>query len=72
MSPDFRDLLSEFNAHRVESLVVGTYAMAAHGRVGATGDFDVWVRPEAAGRSQDRIDVEYLRIRLEQDEQNRN
>ena len=27
---------------------------------------------EAAGRPQDRIDVEYLRIRLEQDEQKRN
>jgi hypothetical protein len=47
MSPDFRDLLSEFNAHRVEYLVVGAYAMAAHGRVRATGDLDVWVRPEA-------------------------
>ena len=48
MSPDFRDLLSEFNAHGVEFLLVGAYAMAAHGRVRATGDFDVWVRPEAA------------------------
>jgi hypothetical protein len=47
MSPDFRDLLSAFNAHRVEYLVVGAYAMAAHGRVRATGDLDVWVRPEA-------------------------
>lgn len=48
MSPDFRDLLSEFNAHGVEYLVVGAYALAAHGRVRATGDLDVWVRPEAA------------------------
>ena len=46
MSPDFRDLLSEFNAHGVEYLVVGAYALAAHGRVRATGDLDVWVRPE--------------------------
>ncbi len=46
MSPDFRDLLSEFNARGVEYLVVGAYAMAAHGRVRATGDFDVWVRPD--------------------------
>ena len=45
MSPDFRDLLFEFNAHGVESLVVGAYALAAHGRVRATGDLDVWVRP---------------------------
>lgn len=48
MSPDFRDLLSEFNAHCVEYLVVGAYALAAHGRVRATGDLDVWVRPDAS------------------------
>jgi len=46
MSPDFKDLLSEFNARRVEYLVVGAHALAAHGRVRATGDLDVWVRPE--------------------------
>ena len=48
MSPDFKDLLSEFNAHGVEYLVVGAYALAAHGRVRATGDLDVWVRPDPA------------------------
>lgn len=47
MSPDFKDLLSEFSARGVEYLVVGAYALAAHGRVRATGDLDVWVRPEA-------------------------
>jgi hypothetical protein len=46
LSPDFRDLLSAFNAHRVEYLVVGAHALAAHGHVRATGDLDVWVRPE--------------------------
>jgi len=40
--------LSEFNARGVEYLVVGAYALAAHGRVRATGDLDVWVRPDAA------------------------
>ncbi|MFM9981184.1 MAG: hypothetical protein ACKVP9_09745 [Burkholderiales bacterium] len=48
MSPDFKDLLSEFNALGVEYLVVGAYALAAHGRVRATGDLDVWVRPDPA------------------------
>lgn len=52
MSPDFRDLLSEFNAHRVEYLVVGAQALAAHGRVRATGDLDVWVRPEAGNATR--------------------
>lgn len=45
MNPDFRDLLSAFNAHGVDYLVVGAYALAAHGRVRATGDLDIWVRP---------------------------
>lgn len=48
MSPDFRDLLSAFNAHGVDYLVVGAHALAAHGHVRATGDLDVWVRPESA------------------------
>ncbi len=48
MSPDFKELLSTFNAHRVDYLVVGAHALAAHGYVRATGDLDVWVRPEAA------------------------
>jgi hypothetical protein len=48
LSPDFRDLLSTFNAHGVEYLVVGAHALAAHGHVRATGDLDIWVRPAAA------------------------
>jgi hypothetical protein len=48
LSPDFKDLLSAFNAHGVEFLVVGAHALAAHGHIRATGDLDVWVRPEAA------------------------
>jgi hypothetical protein len=32
MSSDYRELLAEFNAHKVEYLVVGAHALAAHGR----------------------------------------
>jgi hypothetical protein len=46
MSQDFRDLLAEFNAHRVEFLLVGAHALAAHGHVRATEDLDVWIRPD--------------------------
>jgi len=46
MNPDFRDLLAAFNARGVDYLVVGAYALAAHGLVRATKDLDVWVRPE--------------------------
>lgn len=52
MSPDFRDLLAEFNAHGVEYLVVGAHALAAYGVVRATKDFDVWVRPSAENASK--------------------
>ena len=45
MNQDFRDLLAEFNAHGVEYIVVEAHALAAHGRVRATKDLDVWIRP---------------------------
>jgi len=47
VNPDFCDLLATFNAHAVEYLVVGAYALAAHGHVRATKDLDVWVRASA-------------------------
>ena len=50
---DFKDLLSEFNAHGVEYLVIGAHALAAHGHVRATKDLDVWVRPER--RNAERV-----------------
>ncbi len=39
--------MSEFNARGVEYLIVGAYALAAHGRVRATGDLDLWIRADA-------------------------
>lgn len=44
LNPDFRDILSAFNARRVEYLLVGAYAVAVHGLPRATGDIDLWVR----------------------------
>jgi hypothetical protein len=48
LNPDFRDMLSAFIEHRVEFLVVGGYAMAAHRLPRATKDLDLWVRPSTA------------------------
>lgn len=42
---DYRDILSAFNAERVEYLLVGAYALAAHGAPRATRDIDLWIRP---------------------------
>jgi hypothetical protein len=44
---DFRDLLALFNAHGVEYVVVGAYALAFHGAPRFTGDMDILVRPSS-------------------------
>ena len=43
MNPDHHDILDEFCAAQVRFLLVGAYALAAHGLVRATGDIDLWV-----------------------------
>ena len=43
MNPDFRDMSSVLYEGGVEFLVVGAYALAAHGYPRATGDIDIWV-----------------------------
>ena len=45
MNRDFVEMLSALSAAGVEYLIVGAYAMAAHGWPRATGDIDIWVRP---------------------------
>jgi len=42
---DFRDLLELLNAHKVEYLIVGAYALAFHGAPRYTGDIDIYVKP---------------------------
>jgi hypothetical protein len=44
---DFRDLLALFNAHKVEYMIVGGYALAFHGAPRYTGDLDIFVRPDS-------------------------
>jgi hypothetical protein len=49
---DFKELLELFNAHRVEYLIVGGYALAAHGAPRTTGDLDLWVNPTSENASR--------------------
>ncbi|MDQ3034151.1 MAG: hypothetical protein M3Y87_17205 [Myxococcota bacterium] len=42
---DYRDFLDALFEERVEFIVVGAYALAAHGVPRATGDIDFFVRP---------------------------
>lgn len=52
LNEDYRDILQCFIAERVEFLLVGAYALAAHGYPRATKDIDLWIwaRPENAQR----------------------
>jgi Nucleotidyltransferase of unknown function (DUF6036) len=44
LNPDFKDMLSCLKDEEVEFIIVGAYALAAHGFPRATGDIDIWVR----------------------------
>ena len=46
IQPDFRDLLASFNAHKIDYIIVGAYALAFHGAPRYTGDIDIYVRPD--------------------------
>ena len=49
-SNDYADLLRELNTENADYLVVGAHALAYHGHIRSSEDFDVWVRatPENA------------------------
>jgi predicted nucleotidyltransferase len=44
LNKDFRDILSAFCEEKVEFMLVGAYAVAAHGLPRATGDIDLWIK----------------------------
>ncbi|MCE9589230.1 MAG: nucleotidyltransferase family protein [Planctomycetes bacterium] len=41
--PDFSEFLGLLNAHHVEYLVIGGYAVAFHGHSRTTNDLDIWI-----------------------------
>lgn len=44
LNKDFREFFQLLNAHEVQYLVVGGYAVAAHGHPRYTKDIDIWIR----------------------------
>lgn len=46
LNNDFRDMLAALLDAAATFLVVGAHAMAVHGVPRATGDIDLWVRPD--------------------------
>lgn len=45
LNPDYKDMLLALSGEKVEYLLVGAYAMAAHGYSRTTADMDIWVNP---------------------------
>ena len=44
---DYKELLELFNAHNVEYMIVGGYALAFYGAPRFTGDIDLFVKPDS-------------------------
>jgi hypothetical protein len=44
---DFKEFLALLNAHEVDFMIVGGYALAYHGAPRYTGDIDVFVKPDS-------------------------
>lgn len=53
LNRDFQEFLRSFVQHDVRFLIIGGYALAAHGHPRYTKDLDVWVWPDPA--NADRI-----------------
>jgi hypothetical protein len=45
LNEDYRDMLHALSEEKVKFLLVGAYALAAHGYPRATMDMDIWVMP---------------------------
>ena len=46
LNEDYRDILSIFREEKVEFILVGAFALGVHGIPRATGDIDLFIRPE--------------------------
>jgi hypothetical protein len=57
LPPDFKDFLRLLNAHEVQYLLIGGYAVGYHGYPRATADMDIWVaiHPENAKKIVDAL-----------------
>ena len=53
LPPDFKEFLKLLNAHQVEYLLIGGYAVGYYGYPRATADMDIWIAMNPA--NSDRI-----------------
>ena len=47
LPPDFKEFLKLLNAHHVDYLLIGGYAVGYHGYPRATNDMDIWIATHA-------------------------
>jgi len=52
LNSDYKDMLQVLLDNDVKFLLVGAYAMGAHGYPRATGDIDIWVEPSAGNSAR--------------------
>jgi predicted nucleotidyltransferase len=45
LNEDYKEMLQLLSEEQVDFIVVGAYALGAHGYPRATGDIDIWVKP---------------------------
>jgi hypothetical protein len=46
LNSDYKDILCGLSEEKAKFILVGAYALAAHGYPRSTGDIDLWVKPE--------------------------
>ena len=46
LNEDYRDILQIFSEEKIKFIVVGAYALGVHGIPRATGDIDIFVKPD--------------------------
>ncbi len=56
LNEDYRDMLHALSDEKVKFLLVGAYALAAHGYPRATMDIDIWVKRMPRGRCPGDVD----------------
>lgn len=46
LNEDYKEMLQLLLEERVDFIIVGAYALGAHGYPRATGDIDIWIKPD--------------------------
>jgi hypothetical protein len=55
LNKDYKEILSILIKRDVRFLIIGAYALGAHGYPRSTGDFDLWVEASQANASKSRM-----------------